>query len=120
MQYSIDISYSIYANCTAPLLGSIRSTHNNGPAAVICKYNMRAFVVKPVPIDVQKRFEKYAKSNAYRFVFFCYGTVSHESPYYALYTWEEVDPLALLYVSEYIVEEIIDYASEIRNTTVDR
>ena len=103
----------------APLLGSTSSTHSNGPAAGFCKYTMRAFVVKPVPIEVQKRFELYAKSSAYRFVFFCYGTVSHEAPYYALYTWEDVDPLALLYVSEYIVEEIVDYQTTIRLTTQD-
>jgi hypothetical protein len=80
---------------------------------------MRAFIVKPTPIEVQKRFEYYAKSNAYRFVFFCYGTVSHEAPYYALYIWEDVDPLALLYVSEYIVKEIVDYGYTIRLTTMD-
>ena len=73
--------------------------------------------MKPTPIDVQKRFESYAKSNSYRFVFFGY---EHTRPYYALYTWEEVNPLALLYVSEYIVEEILDYAGEIRYNTVDR
>lgn len=101
----------------APLLHSTHSTYNNGPAVGICKYTMRAFVMKPVPIDVQKRFELYAKSNSYRFVFFGY---EHTRPTYALYTWEEVDPLALLYVSEYIVEEIIDYPGEIRATTVDR
>ena len=80
---------------------------------------MRAFITKPIPIEKQKRFEHYARTNAYRFVFFCYGTVSHEAPYYALYTWDDVDPLALLYVSEYIVEEIVDYGSAIRLSSMD-
>lgn len=104
----------------APLLGSTYTRIHKGPAVGICKYIMRAFVVKPVPIDVQKRFELYAKSNAYRFVFFGYDAVKDHAAYYALYTWEEVNPLALLYVSEYIVEEIIDCAGLIRTSTLDR
>ena len=75
--------------------------------------------MKPIPIDIQKRFGTYARTDAYRLVFFCYGTVSHEAPYYALYIWDEVDPLALLYVSEYIVKEIVDYGYTIRLTTLD-
>lgn len=67
---------------------------------------MRAYIVKPVPVHMQKRFEYYAQSNAYRFVFFCYGTNGNTVPHYALYTWEQINPLALLYISEYIIEEI--------------
>lgn len=68
---------------------------------------MRAFIVKPVPVHMQKRFELYAGTTAYRFVFFNYGTNDRGPPHYALYTWDAVDPIALLYISEYILEEIV-------------
>lgn len=68
---------------------------------------MRAYIVKPVPIHMQKQFANYAKTNAYRFVFFNYGTNDRGAPHYALYTWEHINPIALLYISEYILEEIV-------------
>ena len=67
---------------------------------------MRAFIVKPVPVHMQKRFESLARTPNYRFVFFNYGTNDRGPPHYALYTWDTVDPIALLYISEYILEEI--------------
>ena len=67
---------------------------------------MRAYVVKPVPIDVQARLKQYLGHDSYRFVFYTYGTNTVQEPHYGLYIWGEPNLLAELYISEYIVHTI--------------
>ena len=64
---------------------------------------MRAYVVKPVPISVQKNLHRYLGHDNYRFVFYTYGTTRVHSPHYGLYIWDRVTLLAEIYISEYIV-----------------
>jgi len=68
---------------------------------------MRAYVVKPVPIHIQKNLHRYLGHDRYRFVFYTYGTLSVHSPHYSLYIWDRVTLLAELYISEYIIQEIV-------------
>jgi len=68
---------------------------------------MRAYVVKPVPIHVQQCLAQYLGHNNYRFVFYNYGTTRVHNPHYSLYIWDRVTLLAQIYISEYIIQEII-------------
>ena len=68
---------------------------------------MKAYVVKPVPIYMQKHLCQYLGHNNYRFVFYTYGTTRVHAPHYGLYIWDTVTWLAELYISEYIVQEIV-------------
>ena len=64
---------------------------------------MYKIVVKPVPVDKQKRLQFYLKHTEYRFVFYTYGTLTRSEPHYALYVYSDWNTLAELYISEYIL-----------------
>lgn len=68
---------------------------------------MRAYVVTPVPIHKQVTLGQYLGHDNYRFVFYTYGTTRVHTPHYGLYIWDRVTLLAELYISEYIIQEII-------------
>ena len=56
---------------------------------------------------MQKQLCRYLGHDNYRFVFYTYGTTRIHSPHYSLFIWDSVTLLAELYISEYIVQEIV-------------
>jgi hypothetical protein len=59
-------------------------------------------IVKPTPVHIQNNLQHILKHNAYRFVFYCYGTTQIHEPHYALYS-SSWNTCASIYLSDYIL-----------------